>query len=87
LNAHNFFLQYIYCNQELDFNSYLKEIGLHSTVKWIDAVNDEGTLRPDLNIYAWKNDKGKMLVGVSDPEGVLAKGGVHTGMQIISVNG
>ena len=86
-NAHDFFLQYIYGNHELDFNSYLKEIGLRSTVRWIDAVNDDGTSRPDLKIYAWKNAKGKMLVGVSDPESIWAKGGVHTGMQIISVNG
>jgi Predicted protease with the C-terminal PDZ domain len=86
-DAHNFFQQHIYGNHELDFNTYLKEIGLHSTVSWIDAVNDDHSLRPDLKIYAWKNDKGKMIIGVNDPQSVWAKGGIHTGMEIISVNG
>ena len=85
-NPQRFFQQYIYGNQELDFNTYLKEIGLQSGIKWIDAVNNDGTPRPDLKIYAWKNSIGKIIVGVSDPNSIWAKSGVHTGMEILRIN-
>ena len=85
-NAHNFFQQFIYGNHELDFNFYLKEIGLRSSVSWIDAVNNDSTPRPDLKIYAWPNNKGKLIIGITDPASVWAKGGLHSGMEILSLN-
>ena len=85
-NVHDFFQEYIYGNHTIDFNKYLQLAGLHSTITWKDATGDDGRLLPDLRMYAWLNKQGKLVAGITDPESVWGKAGVHTGDEIVSVN-
>jgi predicted metalloprotease with PDZ domain len=86
-NAHKFFQEYIYGNRELDFNTYLKEIGLHSYVTWKDAVTEDGKPEPDRRMYSWLNNKGKLLLGITDPASIWGRAGLHTGYEVLSING
>jgi predicted metalloprotease with PDZ domain len=85
-NVHDFFQQHIYGNDAIDFNKYLQLAGMRSNLTWVDAINDNGEPAADLHVYAWLNSKGKLLLGITNPETVWGKAGLHTGDEIVSVN-
>jgi predicted metalloprotease with PDZ domain len=85
-NVHDFFQQYIYGSNAIDFNKYLRLAGMSSNITWIDATNDEGKLSTDLRVYAWYNAQHTLLLGITDPESIWGKAGLHTDDEIISLN-
>jgi len=85
-SVQDFFQQYIYGNYSIDFNKYLQLAGLHSNVSWIDATDDENRPLPDLRIYAWLDAQHKLLLGITNPQSVWGKAGLHTGDEIISIS-
>ena len=85
-NMHDFFQQYIYGSNSIDFNKYLQLAGMRSDTTWADATSDDGKPGRDLRVYAWYNSQRKLLLGITDPESIWGKAGLHTGDEILSIN-
>lgn len=85
-NMHSFFESYIFGDKPIDVNKYLGLIGLHCNITWKNATNGKRNFLPDLNVYAWLNQQHKLLLGITNPENIWGKAGLHTGDEIISVN-
>jgi len=86
--VHSFFDEHIRGNKPPDFNRWLGLIGLRYDLSWKDAVNDKGVRAADLRVYAWEDDKDKKVrIAITDPLSSWGRAGIHTGDQILSVNG
>ena len=83
-----FFAAYVRGRKPIPFDQYLRLIGMHSEVSWAPARNDSGAERPDLRIMAWMPPEAKhpSLV-LFTPEGIWGKAGLHTGDQVLRVDG
>jgi len=86
-NVHGFFDDNVHGTQTVDFNAYLKIIGLNLTLSWVTALNPDGSPAPDLRVYSWQPADGSIRLGIIDPAGCWGKAGLHTNDQILSVNG
>jgi predicted metalloprotease with PDZ domain len=83
-----FFDSHVRGSTPIDFNRYLRLIGLRSQVSWGPAVNDAGEPTPDYRMTAWLPAGANQLsLMVTDPNSVWAKAGLHTGDKLVSVNG
>jgi predicted metalloprotease with PDZ domain len=83
-----FFDAHVRHSRPIDFNRYLRLVGLRADVKWMPSVNDSGRPVTDLRIAAWLPSEGahpRLLV--RDPNSVWAKAGLHTGDELVAVNG
>lgn len=85
-NIHSFFKDHIYGSTAIDFNTYLRLTGLHSTVTWKDVLDDSGRAAPDISVYAWPSANGKLLLGITDPNSAWCKAGLHTKDEILAIN-
>ncbi len=86
-NIHSFFENYIRGNQPIDFNKYLKLIGLQLSMSWTDAMSNDKKLMPDTRIYVWNDrNRNSIMLLLIDPKGCWAKAGLHTGDVIKEVN-
>jgi predicted metalloprotease with PDZ domain len=66
----------------IEFNRYLDLAGLHMEVVW------EKTDTPDLSAYAWmERDDNTLRIAIADPASVWGRAGLHTGDQILEING
>ena len=66
----------------IEFNRYLDLAGLHMDVAW------EKTDAPDLSVWGWMDQSDNTLrVGIADPASVWGRAGLHTGDQILGMNG
>ena len=82
-----FFRDYIYGGRVIDFNRYLKLIGLRSEVQTIPAVDDNGQLVVDLRVVPLSfESEGDFKVRIMNPESIWAKAGIRTGDTIISAD-
>lgn len=70
----------------MDFDRYLALAGLRTRVTWNPAQWDN-KLQPDLRIWASPRPDSTVGLGIGDPESIWAKAGLHTGDQLVSVNG
>jgi len=86
-NVHDFFEGYVHRNKTIDFNTYLKIIGLNLNLSWVDALNANGSPAPDLRVYTWQAMDGTIRLGIIDPLSCWGKAGLHTNDKIIAVNG
>jgi len=87
-NVHQFFLDHVYGNKQIDFNQYLKLVGLKMTAEWKDVLSADKQLAPDLRVYSWQNPNETVIrVGITSPASCWAKAGLHTGDILKSVNG
>jgi predicted metalloprotease with PDZ domain len=83
-----FFDKHVRGTTSIDFDRYLRLIGLRTRVKWIPAVNDSGRPVPDYRIAVWLSEgESTPRLRVTDPNSVWAQAGLHTGDQLVSVNG
>jgi predicted metalloprotease with PDZ domain len=83
-----FFDAHVRGTTPIDFNRYLAMIGMRTRARWAPAVDDSGKAVPDLRISAWTpNGEQRMRLVVRDPNSVWARAGLHTGYQLVSVNG
>jgi predicted metalloprotease with PDZ domain len=83
-----FFDAHVRGTTPIDFDRYLRLIGMRTRVRWAPAVDDSGKPVPDYRLYAWMprgEQRLRLLVG--DPNTIWARAGLHTGYQLISVNG
>jgi predicted metalloprotease with PDZ domain len=87
-DVHSFFEAYVRGGKSIEFDGYLRLIGLRSSVTWSDALDPDGHPSPDLRAYSWLPVDGSGLrLGISDPSSVWGKAGLHTGDRILAVNG
>ena len=83
-----FFDRYVRGTTPIDFDRYLGLIGLKTRVNWTPAVNDSGRPVPDLRISAWlPSGETRLRLHIGDPDNVWTHAGLHTGDQLVSVNG
>jgi predicted metalloprotease with PDZ domain len=87
-NVHQFFLDHVYGHKQIDFNQYLKLVGLKMIAEWKDVMSADKQLAPDLRVYSWqKPNETVVRVGITNPASCWAKAGLHTGDILKSVNG
>jgi len=80
------FNQYVFNAGAIDFNRYLALAGMKSTVTWQPALNPDSTRQPDLRAWAYERG-GHLNFRVGNPESIWAKAGLHTGDEIVTLNG
>jgi predicted metalloprotease with PDZ domain len=87
-NLHRYFDDYVRKAHPLDFNRYLRMIGLRAVIDTIPAADSAGTRLPDVRVWAYPPKKGgRMRVMIQDPSSVWAKAGLHTGDELVAFNG
>lgn len=87
-NVHQFFVDHVYGNKQIDFNKYLALIGLRMTVEWKDVLSPDNKIAPDLRVYSWQaRDESMVRIGITTPASCWGKAGLHTGDILKSVNG
>lgn len=83
-----FFDAHVRGTTPIDFDRYLTMIGMRTRVRWATAVDDSGKAVPDFRISAWMpSGEQRLRLLVRDPNSIWARSGLHTGYQLISVNG
>jgi predicted metalloprotease with PDZ domain len=86
-DIHPFFEDHVRGNKPIDFNRYLSLIGLHSTVRWSEALDSGGIPEANLRLSAWQEPgKEEVKLLLFDASSCWAKAGLHTGDIIQSVN-
>jgi predicted metalloprotease with PDZ domain len=69
-------------------NRYLALAGLRARVNWNPAMGSNGQPAPDLRIRAWlRPGEQSLTLLLGDPASAWGRAGLHTGDQLISVNG
>ena len=87
-DIHPLFAEHIYGNNPVDFNKYLQLAGLHTSTTWADATDDKGKPMADLEVYSYQLPGSRIVrIGITDPAGSWGKAGLHTGDEILTVNG
>jgi predicted metalloprotease with PDZ domain len=87
-SVRRFFLDHVHGPAPLEFNRYLRPIGLAFRVDWEPAVDARGVPLPDRRLYAWqpRGEPGLRLM-VLDTMSVWERAGLHTGDRLVAVNG
>lgn len=87
-DAHTFFEAHVRGTQPLEFDRYLRAIGLRMRVTWVPAVNNDGTPAADLRILALARPEGSApRLRLTNPASAWGRAGLHTGDRLISVDG
>lgn len=87
-DAHTFFEAHVRGTQPLEFDRYLRAIGLRMRVTWAPAVNNDGTPAADLRIFAVARPEGSApRLRLTNPASAWGRAGLHTGDRLISVDG
>ena len=82
----DFFRQHIFSAGLIDFDNYLRLIGLKSEVKWSQAVDGDGKPVVDLRIGP-VSPEGEMKLRITNPKSIWAMSGLRTGDKTISADG
>jgi predicted metalloprotease with PDZ domain len=85
-NTRDIFDRYVFNAGAIDFNRYLEPMGLKPTLTWAPARDADGKPQPDLRAWAYER-AGSLKLRVSDPESIWGKAGLHTGDDVVSING
>ena len=87
-NVHQFFQDHVYGNKQIDFNKYLKLIGLEHQLEWKEALSNDNKPVPDLRIFPYQLPGENITrIGITNPLSCWGRAGLHTGDIIKSVNG
>jgi len=87
-DVHSFFEEYVRGEKSIDFDRYLKLIGLRTRLSWGPSLNPDGQPAPDLRVYAWQPaGDPRPSLGISNPSSCWGTAGLHTGDRITAVNG
>jgi S1-C subfamily serine protease len=72
----------------IDFDRYLRLVGMRARVAWSQALDSAGKPAADLRIYAWQppGENGLSLV-ITNPASLWGRAGLHSGDRIVTVNG
>jgi len=85
-NIHQFFEDHVRSARLIDFNPLLALLGLRVVLATAPVADSTGERYPDLRITAYDLPAGRMRVRIMDPRTVWTSAGLHTGMELISLN-
>jgi predicted metalloprotease with PDZ domain len=86
-DVHSFFEDHVCGSKPIDFNKYLKLIGLRLDTVSSEAIDSNKNVLPDTRVYAWiDHSDNSIKLLITDPEGCWCKAGLHTGDIIRQVN-
>jgi hypothetical protein len=72
----------------LDFDPYLRLLGLRLQLTWQPAVDDKGLLVADSRIYVWEPPGDSIFhLILTTPQSCWGRAGLHTGDGVVAVNG
>ncbi len=87
-DARPFFEAYVRGARPIDFDHYLRAIGMRAVVSRPRAVSSEGQPQPDLRVFAFNVPEDATLrVRINDPNSVWGRAGLHTGDRLVSLDG
>lgn len=87
-DAHSFFVYHLYQGKPIDFNRWLRPVGLRLETGSQPAMSARGQPLPDTRVYAWQAPGDTQLrIGIENPNSCWAKAGLHTGDTITGING
>ncbi len=87
-DARTFFEAHVRGARPLDFDRYLRIIGMRTQVSWSPAVSSDGKPQPDVRLSAFNaGDDPVLRIHLSTPDSVWGRAGLHTGDQLVSLNG
>ena len=87
-DMHPFFKDFVSGSKTIEFDKYLRLLGLHTSISWTDEMDEQGNPVPDMRVYAWQPLYENIpRLGILDPASCWGKAGLHTGDQILAVNG
>ena len=72
----------------MNFDRYLRLIGLRTRVDWRPALGREGRPAVDLRMYAWQPpDQRELSLRVTAPASIWGRAGLHTNDRLIAIDG
>jgi predicted metalloprotease with PDZ domain len=84
----DFFDRYVRTANPIDFDRYLRLLGLRASVAWSPALGSDGQPAADLRLYGWgRPGEGVVRLLVSNPTSLWGRAGLHTGDRVVAVNG
>lgn len=87
-DAHAFFEAYVRGARPIDFDHYLRTIGLRTQVSWLPALSSDGKPAPDLRVSAFNAAGDSALrLHLSNPASAWGRAGLHTGDHLVALDG
>ena len=83
-----FFETHVRGARPIDFDRYLRLIGMRPRVSWVPALGRDGRPAADLRIYAWQPPRDSALsLLITNPASAWGRAGLHTGDRLATMNG
>src|SRR5438132_1571246 len=83
-----FFEAHVRGSQAIDFDRYLRLIGMRARVSWTPALDRDGRPAADLRVSAWQPPgENALSLLISNPASVWGRAGLHSGDRLVAVNG
>jgi predicted metalloprotease with PDZ domain len=70
----------------IDVNRYLAAAGLRADVTDQPVLNPQGEVSPDLRIFGWQPDTGRVALLINNPQSAWGRAGLHTGDRLLSID-
>ena len=87
-DAHSFFEAYVRGARPIEFDHYLRAIGLRTHVTWSPALSGDGKPEPDQRIFVFSAPGDSTLrLRLTDPDSAWGRAGLHTGDHLVSLDG
>jgi len=81
-----FFREHILGAKQMDFNHYLRLIGMRADVTWAPAVNQDGKHAVDLRVWPL-SPGGEVKLRITHPNSAWARAGLRSGDKLVSADG
>lgn len=87
-DAESFFEAHVRGAGPIDFDHYLRMIGMRTQVSWSPALSADGKPEPDLRISAFSvADDSGLRLRLTNPASAWGRAGLHTGDRLVSLDG
>jgi predicted metalloprotease with PDZ domain len=83
-----FFDTYVRAAHPIDFDRYLRLIGMRARVSWVPALGRDSQPAPDTRVFGWlPPGETRLKLLVTGPATAWGRAGLHTGDRLVSLNG